>query len=499
MYEGALKEAPGRDEAPEAAINGAYSYKQVGEFGKAIDMYNLFISNYGSEVNLSKLEKGDGKTAPDPAKYKTRLQFLGDAYTALSTTYYGFFNYQRAAETYEKIGSISRFDEKRRKDAAKNAMILYANMGQRDKAASNYRTLLSLHPSGDEKANADFLVADYDYKQWNAKGADSGSNRQSRAAAEGALQGFYGTNRNNPPAAKFALEAAYEVFKMKKTVGDPSYKGAATTTIAAWEFFRAHASSSKEGKSEALTPPFADYVAEAEYTLDDDDIHASYDYETGHHKYTGATEDVLGKFDKAGTQIKPGAYQTDAKAADKFDQKLEHITATYPSLEWVPAAIARQGSLYDSLRTGLYNAVPPAIKYFTPQQDALLKQLENSGRQNLQDQADELRTSVKEGWRKKKDVELAAADELMVRRYATAVALARKYSVRNDEVTHAIARLAYFTDIIGNDKMRTYVSKAKDANGSPLSYTDNMYLQSRPGLTATPAPNGEGLPVPVAP
>jgi hypothetical protein len=486
MYEGALKEAPGRDEAPEAAINGAYSYKQVGEFGKAIDMYNLFITNYGSETNLSKLEKGDATTKPDPTKYRTRLEFLGQAYEALSTTYYGFFNYQRAAETYEKIGSITRFDEKKRKDAARNAMVLYANMGQREKAAANYRTLMSLHPSGDERANADFLVADYDYKQWNSKGADSGSNRQARTNAEGALQGFYGANRNNPAAAKYALNAAYEVFKMKKTVGDPSFKAAAKTTIAAWESFRSHAAV-KDGKNEASTPPFSDYGAEAEYAVDDDDIHAAYDAETGHHKYTGATEDVL------------NAYKKDAVVAQKYDDLLEHITSTYPSLEWVPAAIARQGTLFDSLRSGLYNAVPPQIKYFTPKQEALLKQLENSGRDNLQAQADDLRTTVKEGWRTKKDTELVAADELMVRRYATAVALARKYNVRNDEVTHAIARLAYFTDIIGNDKMRQYVSKAKDANGSPLSYTNDMYLQSRPGLTATPTPNGEGLPVPVAP
>jgi tetratricopeptide (TPR) repeat protein len=486
MYEGALKEAPGRDEAPEAAINGAFSYKQVGEYGKAIDMYNLFIANYGSESNLSKLEKGDGKTPPEPAKYRMRLQFLGQAYEALSTTYYGFFNYQRAAETYEKIGSISRFDETKRKDAAKNAMILYANMGQRDKASANYRTLVSLHPSSDEKANADFLVADYDYKQWNSKGADNGSNRQSRQSADGTLQGFYNANRNNSAASKYALEAAYEIFKMKKTVGDPAYRAAAKTTIAAWESFKLHAPT-KEGKSLALSPPFSDYGAQAEYAIDDDDIHAAYDIETGHHKYSGATEEVL------------AAYKKDAVVAQKYDDLLEHISTTYPSLEWVPAAIARQGTLFDSLRTGLYNAVPPQIKYFTAKQEALLKQLEASGRDNLQAQADDLRTTVKEGWRTKKDTELAGADELMVRRYATAVALARKYNVRNDEVTHAIARLAYFTDIIGNDKMRAYVSKAKDANGSPLSYTNDMYLQSRPGLTATPTPVGAGLPVPVPP
>jgi len=491
MYEGALKEAPGRDEAPEAAINGAYAYKQVGEFGKAIDMYNLFISNYGSEANLSKLENGDATTKPDPAKYRTRLQFLGDAYTALSTTYYGFFNYQRAADTYEKIGSISRFDETRRKDAARNAMVLYANMGQRDKATSNYRTLVSLHPTSDEKANADFLVADYDYKQWNSKGADTGSNRQSRQSAEGTLQSFYGANRNNPAAAKFALMAAYEVFKMRKTIADPAYKGTAKVTIQAWEFLRSHATTTKDGKNEATTPPFSDYGAEAEFTLADDEVHQEYDAETGHHKYTGATEEVL------------AVYQKDAKIAQKYDELLEHITSTYPSLEWVPAAIARQGTLYDSLRSGLYNAVPPQIKYFTAKQEALLKQLENSGRQNLQDQADELRTKVKETWRSKKETELAGADELLVRRYATAIALARKYNVRNDQVTHAIARLAYFTDIIGEDKMREYVTKTKDptdpSKSRYLSYSNGMYLQSRPGLTATPAPNGEGLPVPVAP
>jgi hypothetical protein len=278
---------------------------------------------------------------------------------------------------------------------------------------------------------------------------------------------------------------------MRKTIGDPAYKGTAKVAIQAWEFFRSHGTTTKDGKNEATVPPFADYAGEAEFTLDDDEIHQAYDVETGHHKYTGATEEVL------------AAYGKDAKVADKYDVMLEHITSTYPSLEWVPAAIARQGTLYDSLRSGLYNAVPPQIKYFTAKQDALLKQLENSGRQNLQDQADELRTTVKEKWRSKKESELADADKVMVSRYATAIALARKYNVRNDQVTHAIARLAYFTDVIGEDKMREYVTRTKDptdpSKSRNLSYSNGMYLQSRPGLTATPAPKGEGLPVPVAP
>jgi hypothetical protein len=51
--------------------------------------------------------------------------------------------------------------------------------------------------------------------------------------------------------------------------------------------------------------------------------------------------------------------------------------------------------------------------------------------------------------------------------------------------------------------MREYVTKTKDPTDSSksrnLSYSNGMYLQSRPGLMATPAPKGEGLPVPVAP
>jgi tetratricopeptide (TPR) repeat protein/outer membrane protein assembly factor BamD (BamD/ComL family) len=499
MYEAALKEAPGYDGAPEAAINGALAYKQIGEFGKAIEMYNLFISAYGSDENLNKLQKGDGKTPPNPKKYEERLGFLAQAYDALSTTYYGFFNYQRAAETYDKIASIQRFDEKRRKEAARNAMVLYANIGQRDKASLNYHTFVSLHPTADEKANADFLLSDYDYKQWNPDGADVGTNRSAREAAERSEQGFYTTNRGNPAAAKYALLAAFESFKMKKNVGDPGYPTWAKTTISAWEFFRAHAAITN-GKNEALNPPFADFAAEAEYTLVDEEVKKGYDYETGHHKYGGSTQDVIGEYDKSGQQLKVGKYQADAKDAQKYDDLLQHIVATYPSVEWVPAAIARQGTLYDSLRTGLYNATPPAVKYFSPKQEKLLAQLENSGRDNLIAQAQDLRDTVKEQWRAKKERELAGADELMVRRYAIAVALARQYNVRNAQVTHAIGRLAYFTDILGEAKMREYVTKTKDPNDTMkirnLPYSDGTYVQSRPGLTATPVSNAEALPAP---
>ena len=77
LYKVALEKAPARDEAPEAAINGAKSYKQVGEYDDAIAMYSLFIKEYGNEDRLAALEKGDPAAKPpvkaNPEQYKDRL------------------------------------------------------------------------------------------------------------------------------------------------------------------------------------------------------------------------------------------------------------------------------------------------------------------------------------------------------------------------------------------------------------------------------------------
>jgi tetratricopeptide (TPR) repeat protein len=506
LYEAALAAAPSRAEAPEGAMNAAYAYKQVGEFNKAIDMYNMFIGSYGSEETLNALQKGDPKkkTAPDQKQYEARVTALGNAYDALSTTYYSFFNYQRAAETKEKISSNARFDEKRRKDAAGDAMELYNALGQRDKMLAQYKLLTSLHPAADEQAKADYTVADYDYHQWSPQAGDSGSNRNARVAAEGTLTAFYARQHNRPAAAKYALESAYQIAKMAKSVGDPTYHQWLKTTMNEWEFLDRNVPAGKDGKKDSQNPPYADYVAEAEYTLLDEEIHEKYDYDTGHHHFAGSVEEIIGKVDpKTGRQLNKGKYQTDAELADKYDKALDHIAKTYPSVEWVPAAIARKGTLYDSLRTGLYNTVPPALKYFTPQQERLLKTLENSGRDDLAAQADDLRSTVKEAWRTNKEKQLGDMDTIMVRDYAGAVALARKYNVRNKEITLAINRLAYFTDIIGDAKMKDYVTATVDptdpAKQAHLNYSDGMFVQQRPGLSATPPPDANSQPLPVAP
>ena len=89
----------------------------------------------------------------------------------------------------------------------------------------------------------------------------------------------------------------------------------------------------------------------------------------------------------------------------------------------------------------------------------------------------------------------------MVRRYATSVALARKYNVRNAQVTKAISRLSYFTDIIGDANMGKFVGNTIDPvnKGGKLTYTSNQYVQTRPGLSALPPPSGASQPLPAAP
>jgi tetratricopeptide (TPR) repeat protein len=517
LYESALAAAPGRDEAPEAAMNAAYAYKQIGEYNKAIALYNLFISDYGSDARLNALQKGDPKTksAPDPKKYAERIGFLGEAYSALGETYYSFFNYQRAAETYDKVASNDRFPEQKRRENAKNAMILYANLGQRDKMMAAYRILVKSNPTPDDKANADYTVASFDYKQWSPTAGDTGSNRQTRFAAEQSLTQYFQSQRNAPGAAKYVVEAAYNIAKMKRSGGDGGYKGWFKSTVTAWENYRAKAPV-KDNKSEAQTSPYVDYAAEAEFSGLDDQITASFD-DPAKHKYARNVNDIFGEVEVDPKTKKPvigpdgkaklkkkGKYQANAAEAEKWDLALDAMVKKYESLEWVPTAIARQGAIYDTLRSGLYAMVLKNDELFTAQEKAFIKQLRNSGRPELEETADKIEDGKQDFWRQKKQQELDGADQVMIKRYASAVAYARKYNIRNAQLTRAVSRLAYYTDIIsgGDAKMAEYVTSTPDPTNkgaTKLTYSPRQYVQTRPGLAALPPPQGNASPLPAAP
>jgi hypothetical protein len=480
-YRVALDAAPDRDEAPEAAMNGAYAYKQVGEYDKAIAMYRLFLERYGDEGTLRKLKNGDPKAQPpvpaDPAKYEERVGFVSSAYQALAGAYVLFFDYPKAAETFDQISAHAHFKAEDRKAAAQQALGLYSSLDDASGMARSRGRLAGLGASAEELAEADYVIASAPLGKWDERSPQEGSNRQARLAAEHALENYYLKHQRQPSAAKFVVQAAYHIARIKRAQRSPDTNKWWTRTIDSFERYKA-AAPRKDGQSVALGSPQASMAAEAEYTMLDAQLKAKFDYESGFHRYKGTVVEVIKK------------YQDDAVEAKSWYDKLQHVVDAYLSQEWATVAIARQGSVYDSLRTGLYNTRPPELKMFTDAQEKALRAAEESDNVDLQDKADEIRLAVQTAWREKRDQELDSADSVVVDRYATAIVLARRYNLSNAAVTRAIRRLAFLTDVAGEAKMAQFTASKKD-----LGYTPGMFQRMRPGVVT--APEAKGLPEPL--
>jgi hypothetical protein len=237
----------------------------------------------------------------------------------------------------------------------------------------------------------------------------------------------------------------------------------------------------EQGRNIALGSEEASMAAEVDYAMIDERLKRSYDYESGFHRYKGTPVQVVTKYNK------------DAVSAKKWFDQLQHIVDAYVSPQWTTVAVARQGSLYDSLRTGLYNTRPPELKMFDAKTEALLKKAERSDNLELQEKADAVRVKVRQAWRDKRDQELRSADRIMVDRYATSVTLARRFNVSSPQVTQAIRRLAFVADLIGEGQMTQFASSVQE-----LKYQPGMFAKMRPGLVTAPQPNVKPAPLPVA-
>ncbi len=511
MYEDALRASPSHKDAPAAAINSAFCYKQVGEFNKAIDLYQVFINNYGSDDILNRLQNGgtdpekQAKVGPNPDEYKERIKYLGMAYDALSTTYYGFFAYQHAAESFGKIASNPRFDDPQRANAARIAMVLYSNLGDRTNMNKMYGILIDpkMHLPADKRAEADYLRASFDYGQWNPASGESAGNSAARGQAIAALEQFHASSKGRPESARYELEAAYRIAKMRQSTGDPGFRTWFKTAISDWEYFKSYPQATagaggKPGRITANDAPYSDYGGEADYTLVDEQVRTDFDYATGHHHYAGNVVDITKALDK-----------DLGEAEKKWKPMLEHVATEYGSFEWAAAATARIGTLYDSIRTGLDLVAP---NYFTPQQDALFKKLngladkldaagQGDKADQIRQQIDDTKDQVRSKWRATKDQYTDVCNQKMISKYVTAALIARKYNVKNAAVQNAVARLAFFTDYLGDDKMKPYVENTPDPSdpNSKLVYINGEFLQWRSGVVSTPPANGQPAPLPASP
>jgi hypothetical protein len=236
-----------------------------------------------------------------------------------------------------------------------------------------------------------------------------------------------------------------------------------------------------DGISSALGSRQAAFAAEATFVQIDERIAKDFDYETGHQRYAGNTTEVMAQFRASAVQ-----------ARAHYDA-LQRVVDDYASPEWATAAIARQGSLYDSLRSALYDVRAPALQMFDKKTEALLSRAENSDSPELQEQADAVRMRVETAWRDARDRELDSADQVMVDRYGNAITLARRYNVSNPAIMKAIQRMAFFTDVIGEAKLGQYTGRVPS-----LDYKPGLFLRLRPGLVGTSG-SSRGMPPPAPP
>jgi hypothetical protein len=229
-------------------------------------------------------------------------------------------------------------------------------------------------------------------------------------------------------------------------------------------------------------------AAECAFGAIDEKIHAEFDYDTGHHRHAGVIDKVKKSFDD------------DIKKAEGYFNQLQEVITKFESRPWSVAAKARQGSLYDSCRTGLYNARPPGLKLYTDKEEKLLKLAETSGRDDLQEQADAIRQKRREDWRAARERSLNDADKAMVKFYTEAVVYGRAFKVRNAAVDTAIQKLAFYTNILGDPKLREYSQGVVDPETkAPFQYTDGVFLRTRPGMAPPLKSDDLPSPLPVQP
>jgi hypothetical protein len=405
---------------------------------------------------------------------------LKGAYDALANAYVLFFDFPKAAVTFDAIGDNEHFSNAERKESAQQAMNLYASLDDAKAMQQARDEFAGLGADKAELALADFVLASASLKQWDQYSPDAGANRAARQRAEAAMQRYYSGHEKEPAAQRYVVEAAHWMAKLqasgKDVAGETKWWQRA---IAAFSSLKANSPRGTGGVNEALGTREATFAAEGAYTLLDRQIQQQFDYESGHHRFKGTPQQVLTD------------YQAAAKSAKTWYDQLQAIVDDYGSPQWGTSAIARQGSLYDSLRTGLYNVRPPELQMFDAKTEKLLQRAEESDDFELQDKADAVRLKVETAWRDQRDRELGSADQIVVDRYGAALVLARRYNLSTLAVARATRRLAFLTDVVGEDKIAMYASRVAE-----LNYAPGMFPRLRPGMVTAPDANGYPDPAP---
>ena len=462
-----LEAAPAAEEAAEAAINAAYAYKQAGDGGAALEVYEVFVREGGRVLPT---------LAADPRRHSELAKMLAMASQEQAKAYVLFFDYPRAAASFHALAADASLGETERRDAAQNALLLFAALGDVAKATEARARLLHLSPSATQKADADALVGELALRAWDSKAPDEGSNRAARRAAQSEMERWLSAHKGDATALAHTVRIGHHLAELRRAGREPRAEEPCKQAIQAFERLRA------TDERRALGSREADMAAECSYRLLDWEIGADFDREAWTHRYKGTVPEIK------------KAFLADLERANGYARKLDDVAPRFSSPQWASASKARLGSLYDACWTALFRLRAPELRLFTAAEVTAIRKRDamgeldddSSGHQERRVEYQTLRALL-----------LDQAARAAVLRYGQAVLLARRLRVHVPEADAGLRRLAYLTEVLGDSRMRIYTADLPaSADGAPFAYRDAMFLLAPPGMTLTGPPELVPAPAP---
>jgi hypothetical protein len=307
-YEAMFRHNPKADYAPEMAMNAGHAWKQVGNFTHVHAIYKHFVETYGSEQVLAELDSQPrSKAVSSFRQYEEHVKYALSGYEALAQLEVATFDYAGAAKTYAAMSGNARFPKEKRVEAARNAIVLFGPLGQRDAQMAERDKLVKLDK--DMAIDVDYLVASFGYRE----DLDKASAQKMARSLEAFVDKYLPLT---PKGHRNLVEASLYSARLERQLGD---EATATKwlekTLRAFDVLKANAPrSSIAAGTEAQ-------VIEADRLLLD-----------------GSTKRDL-------------KTATNAKGAEALDARLAKVATKYSaSPEWTIAVSTNRGLVWDGLR-----------------------------------------------------------------------------------------------------------------------------------------------------
>jgi hypothetical protein len=321
-YEALFTQDPKEDYAPEAAMNAAHAWKQLGNYTHVHALYKQFLSTYGSEQLLAELDaKPRAQNVSHFRQYEARLKYVLQVYEALVQLEIATFDYAGAAKTYASMSGNARFPKEKRVEAARNAIVLFGPLGQREAQMAERDKLVKLVVSDKDKdkdkdkdaaIDADYLVASFGYRD-DAELEKAAAQKMARAF-EAFVDKYLATT---PKGHRHLVEASLRAARLERQAAD---EAAATKWLE--KAVRAFDVLKMNTPTSAISSATQAQVVEADRLL----------------------LDATTKRDVANAQ------KTTVKGAEAIDARLAKVATKYSAPEWSIAVSTNRGLLWDSLR-----------------------------------------------------------------------------------------------------------------------------------------------------